>query len=114
VSDREIDPPAEPPADLRVTEIVVGGERLLVFSHALEAPDLRREFALTAAEDEVARMAIAGLSNAEIAKQRGASVRTVANQIAAVLHKLGVVSRRELAVRHARCALERKPAEGDP
>lgn len=103
----------DPPADLRVTEIVVGGERLLVFSHALEAPDLRREFALTAAEDEVARMAIAGLSNAEIARRRGASVRTVANQIAAVLHKLGVVSRRELAVRHARGALESRPSGGD-
>ena len=59
-------------------------------------------------------MAIAGLSNAEIAKRRGVSVRTVANQIAAVLHKLGVVSRRELAVRHARCALERGPAGSDP
>lgn len=37
-----------------------------------------------------------GQSNAEIAARRGRSARTVANQVAAVLRKLGVSSRIEL------------------
>lgn len=87
---------------VRVSEIVVGGERLVVLSHALDAPS-GSSFgdALTPAEAEVAGLACAGLTNAEIAARRGSSVRTVANQIAAVLRKTGAVSRRELAARWA-------------
>lgn len=48
---------------------------------------------LTAAEGEVARLIAAGLSNAEIARRRGASPRTVANQAASIFRKLGVTSR---------------------
>lgn len=54
---------------------------------------------LTGAECEVALAVARGLSNAEIARERGASVRTVANQVAAILKKLGVSSRVELATR---------------
>jgi DNA-binding CsgD family transcriptional regulator len=87
---------------VRVSEIVIGGERLVVLSHALDLPagsSVRDE--LTPAEAEVARLACAGLTNAEIAARRGASVRTIANQIAAVLRKTGATSRRELAARWA-------------
>lgn len=87
--------------DLRISELEIGGEQLIVLSYAIDPPDLVAQFGLTAAEAEVARLAIAGLSNAEIAERRAASVRTVANQIAAVLRKAGVASRRELV---ARCA----------
>lgn len=61
-----------------------------------EAP---RKFAemLSPAEQEVARLALAGCSNAEIARQRGTAVRTVANQLAAVYARFGVRGRIELA-----------------
>ncbi len=48
---------------------------------------------LTAAECEVAHLIAAGLSNAEIARRRGVSPRTVANQAARIFRKLGVASR---------------------
>ena len=52
---------------------------------------------LTDAERDVVQLAVSGRSNAEIADVRGVSVRTVANQLAAVYGKLGVNSRSELA-----------------
>ncbi len=56
-----------------------------------------RPSVLTEAESEVALAVARGLSNAAIAAERGAAVRTVANQVAAVMKKLGVSSRVELA-----------------
>ncbi len=52
---------------------------------------------LTAAETAIAELAIAGVSNGEIARARGRSVRTVANQLASIYRKLAVGSRSELA-----------------
>lgn len=52
---------------------------------------------LTAAELEVATLLLSGASNEEIARCRGRSVRTIANQIASIYAKLGVGSRAELA-----------------
>ena len=52
---------------------------------------------LTPAELEVARCAVAGMSNRAIARWRSSSTRTVANQIASVFQKLGVGSRAQLA-----------------
>ena len=54
---------------------------------------------LTAAEREVVRLVLEGCSNREIAKRRRASVKTIANQLAAVYQKLGISSRFELAAR---------------
>ncbi len=54
---------------------------------------------LTQAEREVALAAARGLSNAAIAAARGAAVRTIANQLAGIMKKLGVASRVELAAR---------------
>lgn len=54
---------------------------------------------LTAAEQAVLDQIVQGRSNQEIALQRGTSVRTVANQVAALLHKLDVDSRQALAAR---------------
>lgn len=57
------------------------------------------EVALSAAERAVAQLAIEGASNAVIARRRGTSERTVANQLARLYRKLGVGSRAELAAR---------------
>ncbi|HTO68628.1 MAG TPA: helix-turn-helix transcriptional regulator [Myxococcota bacterium] len=54
---------------------------------------------LSFAERAVARLATSGRSDAEIAQQRGASARTVQNQLQSVYRKLGVHSRTELAAR---------------
>ena len=54
------------------------------------------ETALTDAERDVLELLQLGLSNAEIAKIRSRSVRTIANQVAALLRKTGSPSRRGL------------------
>ena len=53
--------------------------------------------ALSEAERGVVAAALRGLSNAEIATERGVSARTVANQLASAYGKLGVRGRSELA-----------------
>lgn len=52
---------------------------------------------LTQAESAVARAAVAGLSNREIAEQRGSAPRTVAVQLRSIYSKLGISSRTDLA-----------------
>lgn len=52
---------------------------------------------LTPAEQEVVRLVLDGHSNREIALRRGASAKTVANQLGGIYQKLGVSSRYELA-----------------
>ena len=54
---------------------------------------------LSPAERAVAGLASLGRSDAEIARQRGASARTVENQLQSAYRKLGVHSRTELAAR---------------
>lgn len=56
---------------------------------------------LTAAEREVLSLVQRGLSNRQIAQLRSRSVRTIANQVAALLRKTGSPSRRALIVRGA-------------
>jgi predicted ATPase/DNA-binding CsgD family transcriptional regulator len=56
---------------------------------------------ITARELEVLRHVVARLSNREIADQLVVSVRTVESHVSALLNKLGVASRRELAARGA-------------
>ncbi len=84
------------PAELRASVLEVGKSRyaLLSFPRAWAMPD-----ELTPAERQVALAALSGLSNADIARMRGSSPRTVANQLAAIFRKLGVRSRAELAAR---------------
>jgi DNA-binding NarL/FixJ family response regulator len=52
---------------------------------------------LTKAERDVAALVLEGLSNREIARARGTSVRTIANQVAAIFRKLKVTARVELS-----------------
>ena len=56
--------------------------------------------ALTAAEEIVMQGIFEGKSNDEIARVRGTSPRTIANQIASIFKKHGVTSRRELVARY--------------
>lgn len=58
--------------------------------------------ALTAAERDVLGLIERGMGNREIATIRMRSVRTIANQVAALLRKTGTSSRRELVARSAR------------
>lgn len=52
---------------------------------------------LTPAETAVAGYLAQGLADAEIARRRGTSARTVANQVRAITRKLGVRNRRQVA-----------------
>jgi DNA-binding NarL/FixJ family response regulator len=54
---------------------------------------------LSQAEQGVVRLVLDGCSNQEVARRRGASVKTVANQLQMIYRKLGIGSRFELATR---------------
>lgn len=86
-------------ADLDVFELELGGESFVVMSLPSGASTSELTDGLSAAERQVAGDAAAGLSNAAIAKKRGRSPRTIANQLASIYRKLGVASRAELAAR---------------
>lgn len=72
----------------------VGKAELAVVSRE-SAPALP-SVGLTPAEEAVVRAALCASSDAEIARQRGRSKRTIANQLRSAFHKLGVRSRAEL------------------
>lgn len=84
-----------PPPGLEVAILEGDGEDLAVFSWPVQPPGIPPD--LSAAEGEVVRLALRGLSNVEIARLRGRAARTVANQLASAFRKLGVGSRAELA-----------------
>jgi DNA-binding CsgD family transcriptional regulator len=87
------DPPEVPTP--RVATFQLGTTQFAVLSVPLgDGSAMAR---LTAGEREVAALAATGLSNAGIARCRGTSERTVANQMASILRKLRVGSRYELA-----------------
>ncbi len=65
----------------------------LVSSARLELSLSRR---LSAGELAVARLLVEGKSHLEIAQHRGSAMRTVANQIASIYHKLGISGRIDL------------------
>lgn len=104
-------PPADvpPPRGLSAYRCGDAGDEYVLFEWA-RAPVIPRA-GLTRAESEVLELLLDGRSNAEIAASRGRSVRTVANQVAALFRKVGVGSRLEL---HARAAgtRPRGPAGG--
>ena len=65
---------------------------LLVIS--APTPDLPA--CLSESEGEVVRAVLRGHSNAQIARQRGTSAKTIANQLYRIYRKLGVCARDEL------------------
>ena len=82
-------------ADFRATRLKVGPDEYLVLSFS--RADARRLSGLSTTEQEVAYYLLEGRSNNEIAELRQTSVRTVANQVAAVYRKLRVRGRSELS-----------------
>ncbi|UQA62031.1 helix-turn-helix domain-containing protein [Polyangium aurulentum] len=86
------------PRDLRASILNLAGREVMVLSYSTVAVIEALE-GLSPAEREVVELLLSGASNAEIARQRGTSARTVANQAASIFRKLGVGSRMELAHR---------------
>ena len=84
------------PSDLVSSELKIGGQKLVVVSFPIDAQNDARWASLTEAEREVVELVLAGKTNAAIATTRRTSARTVANQIASILKKLGMKSRREV------------------
>ncbi len=72
---------------------------LISLGDAPSLADVERVLGNTAtpAEIAVAALAVAGMSNAQIAHQRGVAPRTIANQLATLFGRLGISSRSELA-----------------
>src|SRR5829696_3983938 len=68
------------PADLRVGKLRTRSREVLVLSYRLWSPAIPA--ALTIAEQHVLAGILAGQSNADIARLRRTSLRTVANQVA--------------------------------
>jgi DNA-binding NarL/FixJ family response regulator len=83
-----------PPRGLEAYTVNVGNEELLILGFAL--PRIVPPPGLTAAEEEVVRAVASGMKNAEIARRRGTSQRTVANQLTSIFQKLGITSRAQL------------------
>lgn len=77
----------------------VGTLDLAAFVDAPDGQRTERLALLTPSERAVVRLALDGLSNAEIARARGVAERTIANQLAMAYRKLDVGSRRELGAK---------------
>jgi DNA-binding NarL/FixJ family response regulator len=96
------------PRGLSVDRLEIGSDELAVFQW--DIADLAAERAaatLTSAERAVLDLVVRGASNAEIARTRGSSIRTVANQVASLLRKLAATSRFELVRRYGRSCASR-------
>lgn len=94
------------PPGLSASRLELDGHAFAVLEWPLE---WQPPAALTEAEREVLAGVVAGLANSEIARRRGTSVRTVANQVAGMLDKLRVGSRYELIARTVQPARDRRP-----
>jgi DNA-binding NarL/FixJ family response regulator len=86
------------PASASHAELQIGNDDIgvLALTHAANAAAMK---GLSATEREIAEQIVAGLTNAAIARARGTSAYTVANQIRAIFEKLAVGSRAELVRR---------------
>lgn len=96
--------PCPTPEGLRSCQLELEERHVLVLSFPL--PQRSAPVALTPAERDIVRRVLDGASNAQIARARGRSPRTVANQLAAIFRKLGVFSRAKLAQCFAVTGLE--------
>lgn len=91
----EFDIPA--PEGLQCASVVLGDTDYVILSFpraVWEVPP-----GLTPAEQAIALAILDGATNQDIARLRSSSLRTVANQVAAVFRKLAVSSRLELALK---------------
>ena len=94
-SPASVDPIA--PVGLRASTFRLGADELAVLSFPIDTAVV--PVVVTESERAIGLALAHGLSNAEIAAARGRSVRTVANQVASLLRKLGAGSRAEAGAR---------------
>lgn len=83
-----------PPHGLEAYTFDVAGDEYALL--AFELPEIAVPAGLSPAEREVVLAVAAGQSNAEIAKARGTSANTVANQLRSIYGKLKISNRIEL------------------
>jgi DNA-binding CsgD family transcriptional regulator len=93
------------PASLVADRFAIDGVEFVAFTWdasatATATATARPPADLTPAEADVLALVVQGASNAQIARARGVSVRTIANQVASLLRKVGAGSRYELVARH--------------
>lgn len=81
----------------KLAEVALAGEHLLIGAYPLI--EERNIAPLTEAERDIVALVVAGSTNADIARRRGSSARTVASQLQSIFRKLRVRSRSDLAVR---------------
>jgi DNA-binding CsgD family transcriptional regulator len=84
---------------VRIRRFALAGTRLALISFSIETS---MPASLTKAERGIADQLLRGCSNREIARLRGTSHHTVANQLRGLFRKLGVSSRAELVARLSR------------
>jgi DNA-binding CsgD family transcriptional regulator len=89
--------PAGQPLRIRRFELADTTLALISFSTEISTP-----VSLTDAERRIVGQLLRGRSDREIARLRGTSPRTVANQLRTLFRKLGVSSRAELVARLSR------------
>jgi DNA-binding CsgD family transcriptional regulator len=82
--------------DRAVAARLLENQRLSRQTISVKRPDTELALRLTRAEYAVTRLLVEGRSYAEMAVIRQTSARTVANQLAAAFHRLGVSGRAEL------------------
>ncbi|QSQ21963.1 helix-turn-helix transcriptional regulator [Pyxidicoccus parkwayensis] len=92
-------------ADVRAWTVRHHGEVFAVVSLPLDLGAWLPQ--LTNAERDIVGRVLHGDSNRDIALARGTSVRTVANQLAAIYQKLSITSRADLAIHVIRLQLGR-------
>lgn len=89
----------QPAAGLRAARFRLAGDDYVVLSYP--QTEVAAPAALTSSERAIFSALLRGQSNLQIAVSRDRSVRTVANQVAAIFQKLGVGSRAELFARYS-------------
>lgn len=92
---QNLTPLSAAPADLTALGGTIDGSEVVVFSFPYSTPVALD--VLTPAEREVIAAVLGGRSNADVARARGTSARTVAVQLSKAFRKLRVRGRGELA-----------------
>ncbi len=100
----------EPDEPVRVTRFTAGSTEYAVLSYSVDEPVYPD--VLTAAERDVCRHILSGAANREIAARRSCSHRTVANQVATILRKLGISSRAQLPLALSRAGSPKTSSSG--
>jgi DNA-binding CsgD family transcriptional regulator len=95
---QNVAPTLAPPEGLEILPFTIGSDEyvVLTFRAPTEGGGGRSMERLTPSERAIVGLVAQGRSTAEIARARGTSASTVANQLSMIYRKVGVGSRREL------------------